>query len=148
VAVGSDLATLPIGKAEVCRQGRDVALLVFGSPLAEALVAAERLDATVVNMRYVKPLDDDTLLQVAARHGVLVSIEDNAIAGGAGSAVAETLAGHGVSTPLAMLGIPDRFIEHASREQQLAECGLDAESIYQRVRREMAAGIATLRAVD
>jgi len=148
VAVGSDLGTLPVGKAEVCRQGRDVALLVFGSPLAEALQAAERLDATVVNMRFVKPLDEDTLLEVAARHRVLVTIEDNSVAGGAGSAVAEALASHGVSIPLAMLGIPDRFIEHASREQQLAECGLDAENIYQRVRRELAAGIATLRAVD
>jgi 1-deoxy-D-xylulose-5-phosphate synthase len=146
--ISDELEALPVGKAEVCREGRDVALLVFGSPLPNALQAGERLDATVVNMRFVKPLDEDCLLDLAARHRLLISIEDNAVAGGAGSAVAETLAAHGVATSLAMLGIPDRFIEHASREQQLAECGLDAEGIYQRVRREMAAGIATLRAVD
>jgi 1-deoxy-D-xylulose-5-phosphate synthase len=146
--IGDELETLPVGRAEVCREGRDVALLVFGSPLPGALQAAERLDATVVNMRFVKPLDEDCLLEMAARHRLLISIEDNAVAGGAGSAVAEALAAHGVTTSLAMLGIPDRFIEHASREQQLAECGLDAEGIYRRVRREMAAGIATLRVVD
>ena len=79
---------------------------------------------------------------------MLASIEDGAVAGGAGSAVAELLAQHGNPVPLAILGIPDRFIEHASRAQQLAECGLDAESIYQRIQRELASRIATLRAVD
>ena len=148
VTVGNDLATLPVGKAEIRRQGHDVALLVFGSPLSAALEAAERLDATVANMRFVKPLDEDCLADLAARHRLLVSIEDNAIAGGAGSAVAEALAAHGIAVPLALLGIPDRFIEHAGREQQLAECGLDAEGIYQRVQREIARAIATLRAVD
>jgi 1-deoxy-D-xylulose-5-phosphate synthase len=148
VVVGNDLTTLPVGKAELRREGRDVALLVFGSPLPAALEAAERLDATVVNMRFVKPLDEDCLVDLAARHRLLISIEDNAIAGGAGNAVAEALAAHGISVPLAMLGIPDRFIEHASREQQLAECGLDADGIYQRVQREIASAIATLRAVD
>jgi 1-deoxy-D-xylulose-5-phosphate synthase len=148
VVVGNDLTTLPVGKAELRREGRDVALLVFGSPLPAALEAAERLDATVVNMRFVKPLDEDCLVDLAARHRLLISIEDNAIAGGAGNAVAEALAAHGITLPLAMLGIPDRFIEHASREQQLAECGLDADGIYQRVQREIASAIATLRAVD
>jgi len=148
VTVGNDLATLPVGKAEIRRQGHDVALLVFGSPLSAALEAAERLDATVANMRFVKPLDEDCLADLAARHRLLVSIEDNAIAGGAGSAVAEALAAHGIAVPLALLGIPDRFIEHAGREQQLAECGLDAEGIYQRVQREIVRAIATLRAVD
>ncbi|HFD79359.1 MAG TPA: 1-deoxy-D-xylulose-5-phosphate synthase [Gammaproteobacteria bacterium] len=148
VTVDTALDELPVGKAEIRRQGRDVALLVFGSPLADALAAAERLDATVANMRFVKPLDEDCILELAAGHRLLVTIEDNAVAGGAGSAVAEALAQHGSSVPLAMLGIPDRFIEHASREQQLAECGLDAEGIYQRVQREVAARIATLRVVD
>ena len=142
------LETLPVGKAEIRREGREVALLVFGSPLAAALEAAERLNATVVNMRYVKPLDEDCIFKLAASHRVLVTLEDNAIAGGAGSAVAEALMRHGNTTPLAMLGIPDRFIEHASRAQQLAECGLDADSIYQRIQRELASRIATLRAVD
>ncbi len=142
------LQTLPVGKAEIRREGQDVALLVFGSPLAAALEAAERLNATVVNMRYVKPLDEDCILKLAASHRILVTVEDNAIAGGAGSAVAEALMCHGKTLPVAMLGIPDRFIEHASREQQLLECGLDADSIYQRIQRELAGRIATLRVVD
>jgi 1-deoxy-D-xylulose-5-phosphate synthase len=142
------LDTLPVGKADIRREGRDVALLVFGSPLAAALEAAERLDATVVNMRYVKPLDEDCVLKLAASHRILATLEDNAVAGGAGSAVAEALMRHGNDAAVAMLGIPDRFIEHASREQQLAECGLDADGIYQRIQRELACRIATLRAVD
>ncbi len=146
--IDSGLEPLAVGQAKVMREGREVALLVFGSLLPAALAAAERLDASVVNMRFVKPLDESCLLEMAGRHRLLVSIEDNAVAGGAGSAVAEALAGHGMTTPLLMLGIADRFIEHASREQQLAECGLDTEGIYQRVQREMASGIATLRAVD
>ena len=147
-AVGGEFDTLPVGKAALLREGRDVALLVFGSPLAAAEEAAERLNATLVNMRFVKPLDEECILAMAQRHRMLITIEDNAIAGGAGSGVAEVLASHCVTIPLAMLGIPDRFIEHASREQQLAECGLDADGIFQRVQREIAAGIATLRAVD
>ncbi|MFQ5644758.1 MAG: 1-deoxy-D-xylulose-5-phosphate synthase [Thiogranum sp.] len=146
--IESGLEGLPVGKAEICRTGENVALLVFGSPLSEALAAAERLNATVVNMRFIKPLDEACILELATSHRVLVSIEDGAIAGGAGSAVAEFLALHGNPVPLAILGIPDRFIEHASREQQSAECGLDADSIYQRVQRELASRIATLRAVD
>jgi 1-deoxy-D-xylulose-5-phosphate synthase len=148
VATGSDLEELPVGRAQVCREGRDVALLVFGSPLAAALEAAERLNATVINMRFVKPLDEQCVLDTADRHHLLVTIEDNAIAGGAGSAVAEMLAAHDIATPLAMLGIPDRYIEQADREQQLAECGLDATGLYQRIQREISRGIATLRAVD
>jgi 1-deoxy-D-xylulose-5-phosphate synthase len=142
------LDTLPVGKAEIRREGEDVAMLVFGSPLAAALAAAERLNATVVNMRYVKPLDENCILKLATSHRLLVTLEDNAIAGGAGSAVAEALMRHGITLPVAMLGIPDHFVEHATRAQQLMECGLDADSIYQRIQRELASRIATLRAVD
>ncbi|VAW81716.1 1-deoxy-D-xylulose 5-phosphate synthase [hydrothermal vent metagenome] len=148
VDVSSELDTLEIGKAQICREGKDVALLAFGSTLAAALEAGERLNATVVNMRFIKPLDEACVSELAARHHLLVTLEDNAISGGAGSAVAEALAAHGISIPLTQLGIPDHFIEHASREEQLAECGLDADSIYQRIQRELAARIATLRAVD
>ncbi len=147
-AIDNDLDTLPVGKAAICRQGHKVALLAFGSPLAAALEAGERLGATVVDMRFVKPLDESCILELATSHRMLVTIEDNALAGGAGSGVAETLAHHGNTVALVMLGIPDRFIEHATREQQLQECGLDAESIYQRIQRELAGRIATLRAVD
>jgi len=148
VDVSSELDTLEIGKAQICREGKDVALLAFGSTLAAALEAGERLNATVVNMRFIKPLDEACVSELASRHHLLVTLEDNAISGGAGSAVAEALASHGISMPLTQLGIPDHFIEHASREEQLAECGLDADSIYQRIQRELAARIATLRAVD
>ncbi|VAW79468.1 1-deoxy-D-xylulose 5-phosphate synthase [hydrothermal vent metagenome] len=146
--VSDSLDTLPVGKAELRREGHGVALLVFGSPLAAALEAAERLDATVVNMRFVKPLDEVLLREVAERHQRLVTVEDNAIQGGAGSAVGEFLAEHSINIPLTLLGIPDHFVEHAGREQQLQACGLDADSIYQRINREMATAIATLRAVD
>ena len=148
VAVEPGLETLPLGKAELCREGREVALLVFGSPLSAALEAAERLDASVANMRFIKPLDEDCVALLAASHALLVTIEDNAVAGGAGAAVAELLARRGHPVPLLMLGIPDRFIEHASRDEQLAECGLDAEAIFHRVQRELAGRIASLRAVD
>jgi len=148
VDVDPGLDTLEIGKALLRREGKDVALLAFGSTLAAALKAGERLGATVVNMRFIKPLDEALVRELATTHHLLVTLEDNAVAGGAGSAVAETLAAHGVSIPLIQLGIPDRFIEHASREEQLAECGLDADSIYRRIQRDLAARIATLRAVD
>jgi len=148
VEVDSELDTLEIGKAQICREGKDVALLAFGSTLAAALEAGERLGATVVNMRFIKPLDETCVCAMADSHRLLVTLEDNAVSGGAGSAVAETLAAHSINIPLTQLGIPDRFIEHASREEQLAECGLDADSIYLRVQRELAARIATLRAVD
>jgi 1-deoxy-D-xylulose-5-phosphate synthase len=146
--IEAGLEPLPVGKAELCREGQDVALLVFGSPLAAALEAAERLNASVVNMRFIKPLDQECVTRLAATHSLLVTIEDNAVAGGAGAAVAELLACYAQPVALLMLGIPDRFIEHATREQQLAECGLDADGIYHRVQRELASRIASLRAVD
>ncbi len=146
--IEAGLQPLPVGRAAIVREGREIALLVFGSPLAAALGAAERLDATVINMRFVKPLDTACLRAAAARHRLLVSIEDNAVAGGAGSAVSEALLAENIYIPLILIGIPDRFIEHANRDQQLSECGLDAAGIYQRVQAEMPGAIATLRAVD
>jgi 1-deoxy-D-xylulose-5-phosphate synthase len=148
LAVDTNLETIPVGKAEVCREGSDVALLVFGSLLAAALEAGEQLDATVANMRFVKPIDERCIGRLAQTHKLLVTLEDNAVAGGAGAAVAEALARQGHATKLVMLGIPDRFIEHATRAQQLSECGLDSEGISRRVQRELGRRIATLRAVD
>ncbi len=148
VAVERTLQALPLGKGEVRRKGKDVALLVFGSPLTDALSAAAELDATVANMRYVKPLDEELTRELALDHRLLVTVEDNAATGGAGSAVGEFLARSGITTPLIQLGIPDRFLDHASRAEQLAECGLDAVGIRDRVRREAAARIAKIRAVD
>ena len=129
VAVEPNLATLPLGQGEIRRQGKGLAILSFGTLLPEALAAAEALDATVANMRYVKPLDGALIEDLAARHERLVTLEDNAVLGGAGSAVGEYLASRGLAVPLLQLGIPDRFVGHGSREQLLAACGLDAAGI-------------------
>ncbi len=125
VAIDPAMSALPIGKAEIRREGRRVALLVFGALLAQAASVAEQLDATLLNMRFVKPLDEEAVLEAARTHELLVTIEDNAVAGGAGSAVNECLARHEATVRVHNLGLPDRFVEHASREQMLAECGLD-----------------------
>jgi 1-deoxy-D-xylulose-5-phosphate synthase len=127
--VQEEMQALPIGRGECLRQGREVALLCFGAPLAAVREVAEALDATVVNMRFVKPLDEELVLKMAAEHRLLVTVEDNAIAGGAGSAVNECLAAHGCSVETLNLGLPDRFLEHGSREELLAEAGLDAAGI-------------------
>ena len=129
---------LAIGKGEVRRQGRGCALLAFGTLLGVALEVAESLDATVVNMRFVKPLDSQLLLEIASRHDLVVTLEENAVAGGAGAAVAECLAQHDVGVSLLNLGLPDRYIEHATREEVLAEAGLDRTGIERAVRERLA----------
>jgi 1-deoxy-D-xylulose-5-phosphate synthase len=128
------LEVLPIGEAEVRRRGQGLALLAFGSMLSPALEAGEALDATVINMRFVKPLDEDLILELAETYHLLVTVEENAVAGGAGSAVAEVLDAHGRAVPCLHLGLPDRFLDHASHPEQLAECGLDAAGIAASVR--------------
>jgi len=130
----ADLAGLPFGTGEVRRQGKGVAILAFGTLLYPALAAAERLDATVVNMRWAKPLDAELLLRIANQHDALVTIEEGAIMGGAGSAVAEALTDAGALKPLLHLGLPDRFIEHGDPAQLLALQGLDATGIESSVR--------------
>ena len=130
VPLEKELHALPIGKAEVRREGRSgLALLAFGPMLDSALAVGERLDATVLNMRFIKPLDEALILEIAGRHAALVTLEENAVQGGAGSAVAEVLAAEGVTVPLMQIGIPDRFIEHGSRDSSLAAAGLDAASV-------------------
>ena len=129
VKIESELKSLPVGKAEIRRRGAGIAILAFGSPLADALAVGAELGATVVNMRFVKPLDEALVLELARTHTALVTVEDNAIAGGAGSTVAELLAEKNVHAPLLQLGLPDAFLEHASREQLLAEAGIDAAGI-------------------
>ena len=125
---------IPIGKALKLSSGHSIALLLFGSLLTAAQEAAEELDATLVNMRFVKPLDEAMLRELAKTHDLLVTIEDNAVMGGAGSAVNEYL--HAAELPVSVinLGLPDTYIEHAQREEQLAACGLDAQGIVNRVR--------------
>ncbi len=132
--IEAELKALPVGKAEIRRCGADLAILAFGSPLAAALEVGDELGATVVNMRFVKPLDEALVLELARTHGAVVTVEDNCTAGGAGSGVAELLAAHGLQVPLLQLGLPDRFLEHASREQLLAEAGIDAAGIRDAIR--------------
>jgi 1-deoxy-D-xylulose-5-phosphate synthase len=138
VAVQPGLASLPFGKGEVRRQGKGVALLVFGPLLYPALEAAGSLNATVVNMRWAKPLDTALLLEVAASHDALVTIEDSARMGGAGSAVLEALQAAQLNPPVLMLGLPDEFIEHGDPVRLMAMQGLDASGIEQSVRRRFA----------
>ncbi|WP_293221394.1 1-deoxy-D-xylulose-5-phosphate synthase [Ottowia sp.] len=151
VAPLAELSGLPFGKGEVRRSGQRVAILAFGTLLYPALEAAERLNATVVNMRWAKPLDLDLLRQVAASHEALVTLEEGAVMGGAGSAVAEALADAGLVLPLLQLGLPDRFIEHGDPARLLALEGLDAAGIERSIRRRFGALVgaaAELRAVS
>jgi 1-deoxy-D-xylulose-5-phosphate synthase len=134
VHVEAGLLGLPFGKGEVRREGKGVAILAFGTMLYPALAAAERLNATVVNMRWVKPLDTALLLQVAARHAALVTVEEGAVMGGAGSAVGEALQAAGVFKPLLQLGLRDEFIPHGDPAKLLALQGLDAAGIESSVR--------------
>ncbi|ADC70930.1 deoxyxylulose-5-phosphate synthase [Thioalkalivibrio sp. K90mix] len=129
-----DLETLPIGRAEVVREGRGLAILSFGALLETALAAGEALDATVVSMRFIKPLDTELLARLASSHERFVALEDHARAGGAGSAVLEWLSAEGLTLPCQVLGIPDVFTEHGSREQILADCGLDTEGVLAAIR--------------
>ena len=131
------LEPLEIGVGVVRRQGSKVALLVFGVQLEEALAVGETLDATVVDMRFVKPLDQALVLQLADSHELLVTIEENSIMGGAGSAVSEFLAAQNRQQPILHLGLPDYYVEHAKPSQMLAECGLDASGIEAAVRQRL-----------
>ncbi|UNK50576.1 1-deoxy-D-xylulose-5-phosphate synthase [Lysobacter sp. S4-A87] len=129
VAVQANLDTLPIGKAELRRQGSRIALLAFGAIVPAAEKAAEELGLTVVNMRFVKPLDRALILELARSHEGFVTLEDNVVAGGTGSGVAELLAAEGIVMQILHLGLPDEYQHHASREQLLAEAGLDVAGI-------------------
>jgi 1-deoxy-D-xylulose-5-phosphate synthase len=134
VAIQAGLEALPFGKAELRRQGTGIAILAFGTLLYPALQAAEALNATVVNMRWAKPLDTELLLSVAAGHDALVTVEEGCLPGGAGAAVLEALADAGVSCPVLRLGLPDRFIEHGDPVKLLGLQGLDAAGIERSIR--------------
>ncbi len=130
VAIEPALDTLPLGKAQLRRTGKGgVALLAFGATVPAAEAVAAELDLTLVNMRFIKPLDRELVLELARSHDGLVTIEDNVVAGGAGSAVSELLNAEGMAMPLLQLGLPDAFQHHASREDLLAEAGIDAGGI-------------------
>jgi 1-deoxy-D-xylulose-5-phosphate synthase len=133
----TQLDMLPLGKGEVRRRGKDVALLAFGTLLAPALAAGEELDATVTNMRFVKPIDAALIAELAGNHSLLVSIEENAVIGGAGAEVERVLGELGLEVPLLRLGLPDRFIDHGEQAQLLAELGLDRDGIVRAVRNRL-----------
>jgi 1-deoxy-D-xylulose-5-phosphate synthase len=133
VTIEAEMTALPVGKGEVRRRGQRVAILAFGSLLKPALEAAENLDATVVNMRFVKPLDHALVARIAADHELIVTIEENALEGGAGSAVLEALAEARIERHVLQLGLPDRFIEHGDHALLLRTCGLDSAGIVQSV---------------
>jgi 1-deoxy-D-xylulose-5-phosphate synthase len=136
VPLVEEMTPVPYGRAHLRREGRSgLAILVFGTLLDSALKIAERLDATVVNMRFIKPLDEDMVISVATRHRAIVTIEENATIGGAGSAVGELLASEGVLIPILQLGIPDRFIEHGSRDSCLVAAGLDGAGLTSSIER-------------
>ena len=130
----TQLDTLPVGKGEVRRHGKGVALLAFGTLLAPALAAGDEIDATVANMRFVKPIDADLIGELAGNHSLLVTLEENAVIGGAGSEVERVLAERGLNVPVLRLGLPDRFIDHGEQGQLLAELGLDKDGIVHAVR--------------
>ncbi len=130
----TQLDTLPVGKGEVRRHGKGVALLAFGTLLAPALAAGDEIDATVANMRFVKPIDADLIVELAGNHSLLVTLEENAVIGGAGSEVERVLAERGLNVPVLRLGLPDRFIDHGEQGQLLAELGLDKDGIVHAVR--------------
>lgn len=153
--IAHEMTALEIGKAVTVREGQQVAILAFGTVLAAALKAGEALDATVVDMRWVKPLDEELILALAASCELLVTVEDNAVAGGAGSGVHELLARHHVDTPCLHLGLPDSFVEHASQEEQMGMLGLDGGGIVGSIRQALAhqsrapiASLNTLEAIE
>jgi 1-deoxy-D-xylulose-5-phosphate synthase len=139
----TDLATVEVGRGLVRRQGKNIAVLVFGTLLPAALKAAEALNLTVADMRFVKPLDVALVLELAGSHSGLVTLEEGSIMGGAGSAVAEALAYSAVVCPLLQLGLPDRFIDHGEQGALLASVGLDAAGIEGSIRARFAAQLVT-----
>ncbi|HET7062346.1 MAG TPA: 1-deoxy-D-xylulose-5-phosphate synthase, partial [Nitrosospira sp.] len=133
---------LPVGRGEIRRDGSKAALLAFGSMLKPCLDAAEELDATVVNMRFIKPLDDDLIASLAQKHPLLVTVEENTIMGGAGSAVLESLASRGICVPVLQLGLPDVFLDQGDPSRMLADCGLDKEGIVKSVQARLSQQLA------
>jgi 1-deoxy-D-xylulose-5-phosphate synthase len=137
VEAGKEMKALPLGKAETKRKGKGTAILAFGSMLHPALEAGEALDATVVNMRFVKPLDVQLLERIAADHHLIVTVEEHQVMGGAGSAVCEALSGLSSGNKVLLLGLPDRFIDHGDTAKLLSSVGLDAAGIRTSIEKAM-----------
>jgi len=133
VTVQASLDPLEIGKAEIRHQGSRIAILAWGSMVTPALTVGKQINATVVNMRFIKPIDEQLLLDLAKSYDVLVTVEENVIAGGAGSAVNNFLQAKRILMPVLNIGLPDSFVEQGTREELLTVCGLDAPSILAQV---------------
>jgi 1-deoxy-D-xylulose-5-phosphate synthase len=136
-AIEQSMTAVPIGKGIMRRTGAQMAILNFGTTLASAMEAAEQLNASVADMRFVKPIDDELIRQLAADHQLLVTVEENAIAGGAGAAVSEFLAEQGIVMPVMHIGLPDTFIDHAKHHEQLGTAGLDAAGILRSIEQRL-----------
>ena len=147
VAIRAEMSALPVGRAEVRRKGKQVAIIAVGTMVATAAEVAQQVDATLVNLRFVKPLDEDLIAELAADHELLVTVEDNVVAGGAGSAINECLACRGAQISVINLGLPDRFVEQGTRGEQLAACGLNRAGILEAVHRYRQSRIAKPAAV-
>jgi 1-deoxy-D-xylulose-5-phosphate synthase len=130
INIEHEMTALPIGKGRIIRQGSNIAILNFGTLLANAMTAADNLDATVADMRFVKPLDEALIEQLASQHNLLVTLEENVVAGGAGAGVGEYLNSKGIRVAIYHLGLPDEYIEHGTHSEQLAQCGLDSDGIH------------------
>ncbi|MGB1800121.1 MAG: 1-deoxy-D-xylulose-5-phosphate synthase [Gammaproteobacteria bacterium] len=129
VEVQKEMTALPVGKAEIKREGKRIAILAFGSVVADCEKIGEELDATVVNMRFVKPLDESLIIDMCANHDLIITVEENVIQGGAGAGVNEVIAAHGIAQRIANYGLPDRLLPHGSREDMLRDAGLDYDGI-------------------
>jgi 1-deoxy-D-xylulose-5-phosphate synthase len=143
-AIEKELTSIEIGKGEIKRRGTGVAILAFGSMVVPSVGAAEGLNATVANMRFVKPLDIELVKQLARDHDYFVTVEEGSVMGGAGAAVAEALAAEGIVKPLLMLGLPDKFIDHGDPAALLAGVGLDAKGIAASIRQRFGAAVPRL----
>ena len=135
--VSSELKELPLGRGEIRRSGKKVAILAFGTLLYPALEVAERIDATVANMRFIKPLDIDLVCSLARTHDLIVTLEEGAVGGGAGSACLEALAENSIEVPCLQLGLPDRFVDHGDHALLMKECGLDVDGIQKAIQKKL-----------
>ena len=136
IAVEKTMQALPVGRGEIRRRGASgLALLAFGTMVDAATLAADALDATLVNMRFVKPIDEALIAEIAASHRAIVTLEENAIAGGAGSAVLEVLQRMSSTLPVLQVGVPDGFVEHGTRDDNLVSAGLDAATVRATIER-------------
>jgi 1-deoxy-D-xylulose-5-phosphate synthase len=135
--VEAEMQLMPVGEADIVSKGRGVAILAFGSSVEPATEVASRLGASLVNMRFIKPLDASVVFEMINTHDLLVTVEENAVAGGAGSAVNELLASAGIAANILNIGIPDRYVEHGSRDDCLAMAGLDTDGIFEQINQRL-----------